>query len=327
MKHIHKFEIFESQRPVISYDFDGCLHRSVTGLDPHSFTDWKSWIPYEEMISQLREDAKTHRIVVVTARGKLDLPGAEDFIKHYNLPVEEIIATNNRPKYADLQRIGAVKHYDDNAKMKDELERMGIEFVQAHPLARPVTEQVAVGTKYEIIFINTSFYISDNTLTSFVNRLRKLDPDLEYDPKMNGSMKSSKILYVRSAVLKHEDIRREMNSFIQKYDHLQMQVVVPKVHESQDPREYFRLKMLRDQAAKKRASDKKADLDKVVISDEDVVDILKQVKSKKYDALGNMDKMKKLQKMGLLKNPNAIQAASSFSFPFYLTAKGEALIK
>jgi hypothetical protein len=79
--------------------------------------------------------------------------------------------------------------------------------------------------------------------------------------------------------------------------------------------------------AKEKAAKAVEELEKVQLSEEEIVDILKKVHSKKYDVLGNMDKMKKLQKMGYVKYPNAIQKASSFSFPFYLTAKGEKLIK
>lgn len=79
--------------------------------------------------------------------------------------------------------------------------------------------------------------------------------------------------------------------------------------------------------AKERAEKKKASINSIEIPDEEIKDILIKVKSKKYDVLHNMDKMKKLQKLGLVKSPNAIQTASSFGFPFYITAKGEKFIK
>lgn len=326
MKYIKNFlKLFEDEKPVISYDFDGTLHRSVIGLDPINFSNWESWEPYTEMIDQLREDAKDHRIFIVTARDGHDLSPVVKFVEHHKLPVEEIIGTDNEPKYDTLEEIGAIKHYDDNAKMKDTLEEMGIEFVLTNPLNK-MTESSVGKTKFEISFTNPQFYISDNTLTAFVNRLRRLDPDLIYDPRWNGRMKDSKILYVTSSVLRHEDIKGEINSFVKRYDHLQMQVVIPKVNES-DAASFFRLKMLRKQAAGKRRSEKNAELESIELNDEEIKQILLMVKSKKSEVMEQLPALKKLQKMGLIRNPKPVEAASSFGFPFYLTDKGEAFIK
>jgi len=79
--------------------------------------------------------------------------------------------------------------------------------------------------------------------------------------------------------------------------------------------------------AKKRAAEKAEELAKIEIPDSEQKDILKAVKSKKYDVMANMDKLKKLQSLGLVRNPKGVEVASSFSFPFYLTAKGEKMIK
>lgn len=326
MKYIKNFlKLFEEEKPVISYDFDGTLHRSVIGLDPINFSNWESWEPYTEMIDQLREDAKEHRIFIVTARDGADLPAVIKFVEHHKLPVEEIIGTDNEPKYDTLEEIGAIKHYDDNAKMKDTLEEMGIEFVLTKPLEK-VSESQTGKTKFEISFTNPQFYISDNTLTAFVNRLRRMDPDLIYDPRWNGRMKDSKVLYVTSSALRHEDIKAEIDTFTKKYDHLQMQVVIPRVNES-DAANFFRLQMLRKQAAEKKRDEKNSELDAVVLTDDQIMKLLKKVKAKNSDAMDDITSLKKLQKMGLIRNPKAVEAASSFGFPFYLTDKGEAFIK
>ena len=42
MKHIKIYENF-GHRPVISYDFDGVLHKSVRGIPPNDFIDFESW--------------------------------------------------------------------------------------------------------------------------------------------------------------------------------------------------------------------------------------------------------------------------------------------
>lgn len=233
MNHIKQYRLFfenQDNRPIISYDFDGCLHTSVKGLDPHDFLDWESWIPFEPIHIKLKEDAKTHRIVVVTARPPETNDAIWNFIKEYDLPVEDVIATNNMPKYSVLKEMGAVRHYDDNGKMKDGLKALGIEFVQTDPInvTYHLHENVMTSTRFEISFTNPRFFISDNTVEAFVNRLRKLDPELGYDPKLSGKMKDSKVIYVESSKLTHPDIKGEFAGFVQKYDNLQMQVVIPR---------------------------------------------------------------------------------------------------
>ncbi len=81
---------------------------------------------------------------------------------------------------------------------------------------------------------------------------------------------------------------------------------------------------------KKRAEERKEkakmEIDAIEISDEEIKNILVSIKSKEYNVIGNIDKVKKLQNLRLIKEPNAIQTVSSFSFPFYLTDKGLKLI-
>ena len=223
----------EKFKPVISYDFDGCLHKSVKGLDPHDYYDYDSWEPFTNMMDKMREDAKEHKIVVVTARDQDMVSAVWKFIKKYDLPVEEVYATDNTPKYDILIKLGAIKHYDDNIKMKGPLHDIGIEFEHVDPIKG--TSQLYEGksmailpghTRFEISFTNTQFYISDNTLTAFVNGLRKIDPELDYQDWRNGVIGKSKVIYIDSASLSQNDIRQETNKFIQKYDHLQMNVAV-----------------------------------------------------------------------------------------------------
>lgn len=136
MSRILPYKLFENERPIISYDFDGCLHTSVDGLDPYDFTNWQSWEPFTEVHDQLKEDAKTHKIVITTARPPETNEYIIEFLKYYNLPAEEIYATNNMPKTPVLVKIGAIKHYDDNIKLAAPLKEVGIEFVYTNPMAR-----------------------------------------------------------------------------------------------------------------------------------------------------------------------------------------------
>ena len=81
--------------------------------------------------------------------------------------------------------------------------------------------------KYTLTFTNPKFFTADNTLTAFVNKLKKLDPQLVYNPKDNGKAKDVRFVYIRSA-LQHEQIRNVIAEFVQKYDNLRISVVTNK---------------------------------------------------------------------------------------------------
>lgn len=91
-----------------------------------------------------------------------------------------------------------------------------------------------------------------------------------------------------------------------------------------------RTKYMIDLELKRRAVDRKKaerqEIDDIDLSDDEIKEILLAVKSKKYDFMGNLNKLQKLQILRLVKAPSAINTASSFSVPFYITAKGEKLI-
>lgn len=133
MKHLKLYENFV--QPIISYDFDGVLHTSVKGIHPIDMTDYDSWEPFVKMHEQLKKDALNNKIVIVTARPPLsDVKNAvQKFLAKYDLPVEEIYYTDDEPKIDVLKQMGAVKHYDDNPDMFDELRGSGIEFEFVKP--------------------------------------------------------------------------------------------------------------------------------------------------------------------------------------------------
>lgn len=95
-------------------------------------------------------------------------------------------------------------------------------------LESDIHEGAAIATRFEISFTNPRFFISDNTVNAFVNRLRKMDPELFFDEKASGRMKDSKVIYIESNKLTHPDIKGEFAGFVQKYDNLQMRVVIPR---------------------------------------------------------------------------------------------------
>ena len=225
LRHISPYKLFEDKRPVISYDFDGCLHTSVHGMDPIDFVDFESWEPFTEMHDQLRLDAENHKIVVVTARAPITNSFVWDFINKYELPIEEIYATNNFPKTPILKEIKAIKHYDDNIKLKEPLKLAGIEFVLVDPKEHTQKLMESSSLKnFVVTFVNEKFYTSDNTLKSFLDKLKKLDPDLIHDPKQDGKGKNQRIIYVKS-ILEQSEIKKLMSEFEKNYDWLKMNII------------------------------------------------------------------------------------------------------
>ena len=86
-------------------------------------------------------------------------------------------------------------------------------------------EEINPMKNYTITFTNPKFFIADNTLQSFVTRLKKLDPALKHDPKLNGAGKDHRMIYIKSSVITHEQIRNLILQFTQNYDYLSMNVV------------------------------------------------------------------------------------------------------
>lgn len=79
-----------------------------------------------------------------------------------------------------------------------------------------------------ITFINEKFYISDNTILSFIKMLKKLDPTLLHDTTKWGRSKNSRSIIIRSSNLTQLQIKDLIKKFIDKYDWLTMDVVVTK---------------------------------------------------------------------------------------------------
>lgn len=136
MRHLTRIFESEDNRPVVSYDFDGCLHRSVfRGHPVPDFNTWDKYTPFTEMHDQMREDAKENRIIVVTARPEhlfFKVP-VERFIEKHDLPVDEVICTDNGSKREALEEAGAWRHYDDMPHVANELKDTDIECILVDP--------------------------------------------------------------------------------------------------------------------------------------------------------------------------------------------------
>lgn len=124
MKHLNDF------KNIIVYDFDGTLHLTVDSFgNPLDFTmDVALLKPNWAMIKKLKEDAKDHRIIIVSARNYGDEAYINAFVKLHKLPVEDVFCTNDRPKLPFLQDLGAIKIYDDNPRVERNVAGSGIIF-------------------------------------------------------------------------------------------------------------------------------------------------------------------------------------------------------
>jgi acid phosphatase class B len=105
---------------IVSFDFDDTIYLS-TG-DPHG-----------ETVDKMRQyHQEGHRIVIVTVWVAENQPSritVPQFIAKHALPVEDIHYANHTPKGPILQRIGAIRHYDDEEEQLQSAREYGIEAV------------------------------------------------------------------------------------------------------------------------------------------------------------------------------------------------------
>jgi hypothetical protein len=116
---------------VISYDFDGVLHKSVIGTHPINYYDYNTWTPNMDIINDIKIKSIKNKIVVVSARNMDMIPAMWSFIKKHNIQISEIFTTENDyiDKVEVLENIDAMIHYDDYIIYKQQIERAGITFI------------------------------------------------------------------------------------------------------------------------------------------------------------------------------------------------------
>lgn len=82
--------------------------------------------------------------------------------------------------------------------------------------------------KYTITFKSTKkFYIGEQTLNSFIRKIKELDPDLIQLP--NGDLNNMRIIHIRSSKLTRPDVNSVSNNFLQRYDFLRISTVVQSI--------------------------------------------------------------------------------------------------
>jgi hypothetical protein len=131
-----RFESYDA-RDVVSFDFDGVLHRSVVPGTTHpiNFDQPDTWEPFEMMHAAVRkEHGMGNKVIVVTARDNYMKPYLMQFIKKYDLPIEEIECTDDEPKLPYIVASNSIRHYDDAAVLKNGLKKHGIQFYLVDPI-------------------------------------------------------------------------------------------------------------------------------------------------------------------------------------------------
>lgn len=126
-------------RKVISFDFDGVLHRSVIQgtTDPINYDQPKSWSPFKESFDIIFKEAlKGNKIVIVSKRMESMNLFIAEFVDIHKLPVSEIHCTNCQSKYHKLKNLKVDTHYDDCEDLIEELEGSGISFVLVNPFTK-----------------------------------------------------------------------------------------------------------------------------------------------------------------------------------------------
>lgn len=133
--------------PVISYDFDGVLHRSVKVEERSARTgqiktfgaikcfDWKSWEPNLEMIRQLKHDARDAIVIIVTSRGQNSRPMVINFLKDQKIFkfIHQIFFCNSESKVPILKQYRVLHHYEDSPQHIAEIEANGIRVIKVTP--------------------------------------------------------------------------------------------------------------------------------------------------------------------------------------------------
>ena len=114
----------DAHNSIISFDFDGVLHKSVIEGTTHpiNFDRPTTWKPFAKMHQLLCHLAEEHRIVVVTKRDEYMFGDTQFFIDLFELPVSKLYCTSGDSKWDLLEELGVITHYDDDHDMIDEYE-------------------------------------------------------------------------------------------------------------------------------------------------------------------------------------------------------------
>ena len=124
--------ILESKKTVVSFDFDGVLHQSMVEgtTHPDQFVS-ADLEPRPDIHKKVRSEAKKHSLVVVTARDHGSEKIVWEFLdKHLSGLFQEVYTTHGGSKVGILEKIGAIRHYDDK-DLTEDLKNSSVSFVHS----------------------------------------------------------------------------------------------------------------------------------------------------------------------------------------------------
>lgn len=130
MEEGERYQLYrKNQKPSISIDFDGVLHKSMikvplTQIYTPSSPDTENLIPNAEIFDIVRKKYNDgHRIIIVTARPVASLFSILKFLEKNKMEqyFSDIICTNNAPKSVFLYQNKAIEHYDDTLPVLKEI--------------------------------------------------------------------------------------------------------------------------------------------------------------------------------------------------------------
>jgi hypothetical protein len=146
IKRFENYRMGNDNKPIISYDFDGVLHRSVIEGTTHPINFWEpeTWEPFDKMHELMFQEAKENIIWVITKRDNNMKKAVEYYINSWGLPVEYIICTNGYPKWDILEHYNISKHYDDDPDMiyeyEGNLKDLDVELIHVDPVTQKLTK-------------------------------------------------------------------------------------------------------------------------------------------------------------------------------------------
>lgn len=132
MKHLKRF----NEKGVISFDFDGTLHKSMisdTGY-PINHDLPNTWSQTKTPTELVRKLSKNYKIIIVTHRHEDQKEFIEEYIKLHKLPITEIFCCQLKDgltitKASILKKEHVIVHFDDTKNYRKDIENSGVYFI------------------------------------------------------------------------------------------------------------------------------------------------------------------------------------------------------
>jgi acid phosphatase class B len=117
-------------KPIISFDFDDtlCMEDGTPNYTMMGLVHQYAAEGYKCYVVTSRD--KSHESLSWIKKNGATRIRVKDFIRDHQLPIKQCHFTNHERKGETLQRIGAIKHYDDNDAELMSAKAFGIEAIK-----------------------------------------------------------------------------------------------------------------------------------------------------------------------------------------------------